>query len=395
MKNKIATLVLMTSLIMSVSGVVFAQGSRPPANSDGYTASSKSLLGVHQNLNGDMTIRDIGNNELGATTAIVNGDFEQGGFVGWSETSSKGWLIVVPSPFPPHSGSWAAWLGGDNNELAIISQTNVSIFTPTTLRLWYWVDSGDSCGYDYGYVKVNSNIVHTWDLCYSNNSSGWLPLNIDLSAYNGQTVTLSVEVVTDASYFSNLFIDDVSLYRTFADVPYGYWSQDFIERLFGAGITGGCGTGPLVYCPDNTVTRAEMAVFLERGSHYPVPYAAPNVAPTFNDTVGHWAEDWIEALKNDGITSGCGNGNYCPEASVTRAQMAVFLLRARYGSNYTPPNATGVFADVPVGYWADDWIEQLAAESITGGCGAGIYCPDAPVTRAQMAVFLVRTFNLP
>jgi hypothetical protein len=51
--------------------------------------------------------------------------------------------------------------------------------------------------------------------------------------------------------------------------------------------------------------------------------------------------------------------------------------------------------DVPESYWAASWIEQLANEGITGGCGNGNYCPDTSVTRAQMAVFLVRTFNLP
>jgi hypothetical protein len=75
--------------------------------------------------------------------------------------------------------------------------------------------------------------------------------------------------------------------------------------------------------------------------------------------------------------------------------MAVFLLKATHTSTYTPPAATGVFTDVPKGYWADKWIEQLALEGITSGCGAGTYCPDAGVTRAQMAVFLVKTFSLP
>jgi hypothetical protein len=53
-----------------------------------------------------------------------------------------------------------------------------------------------------------------------------------------------------------------------------------------------------------------------------------------------------------------------------------------------------MFADVPLGHWAGSWIEQLAREGITGGCGGGNYCPDSPVTRAQMAVFLTRTFGL-
>jgi hypothetical protein len=86
---------------------------------------------------------------------------------------------------------------------------------------------------------------------------------------------------------------------------------------------------------------------------------------------------------------------YCPENPVTRAQMAVFLLKAKHGSSYMPPAATGVFSDVPVGYWADRWIEQLALEVITSGCGPETYCPESDVTRAQMAVFLVKAFNLP
>lgn len=84
-------------------------------------------------------------------------------------------------------------------------------------------------------------------------------------------------------------------------------------------------------------------------------------------------------------------------SEVTRAQMAVFLLKSKYGTSYAPPDVgagTG-FTDVPANYWAAAWIKQLAAEGITGGCGTGIYCPDSPVTRAQMAVFLVKTFNLP
>ncbi|MBI5838613.1 MAG: S-layer homology domain-containing protein [Chloroflexi bacterium] len=104
----------------------------------------------------------------------------------------------------------------------------------------------------------------------------------------------------------------------------------------------------------------------------------------------------MERLAAEGITSGCGNGNYCPDNAVTRAQMAVFLLRARHGSSYAPPAATGaMFNDVLVNYPGSAWIEQLAREGITSGCSSNQYCPDSPVTRAQMAVFLVRAFNLP
>jgi len=179
----------------------------------------------------------------------------------------------------------------------------------------------------------------------------------------------------------------------FGDAPPTYWAYTFIEKLSDAGITAGCGGGN--YCPLDPVTRAQMAVFLERGmngSNYVPPAATGNV---FNDVgAGDFAANFIEQLAADGITAGCGGGNYCPDSQVTRDQMAVFLLRAKYGSNYSPPAATGVFNDVPPGRFAAAWIEKLAADGITAGCGGGNYCPDAEVTRDQMAVFLVRTFGL-
>lgn len=103
--------------------------------------------------------------------------------------------------------------------------------------------------------------------------------------------------------------------------------------------------------------------------------------------------DDVEKLIRNGVTAGCGAGAYCRNASVTRAQMAVFLLKASLGAGYAPPACTGtVFTDVPcTGGIFDPWIEDLAARQITGGCGAGLYCPNDPVTRAQMAVFLLKT----
>ncbi|MBK9209364.1 MAG: S-layer homology domain-containing protein [Anaerolineales bacterium] len=186
--------------------------------------------------------------------------------------------------------------------------------------------------------------------------------------------------------------------NTFGDVPNAYWAWQYVERLYHAGVTSGCNQSPLIFCPENSVTRAQMAVFLLKAK-YGSSYAAPSVGMStgFNDvSVTHWAAAWIKQLAAEGITSGCGNGNYCPEDEVTRAQMAVFLLKAKHEAGFTPSSASGgMFADVPIGYWSIVWIEQLANEGITGGCGAGNYCPENLVTRAQMAIFLVKTFNLP
>lgn len=180
--------------------------------------------------------------------------------------------------------------------------------------------------------------------------------------------------------------------QTFNDVPGDYWAYEFIEILAANGITTGCGNGN--YCPEEPVSRAQMAVFLERGMNGSDFVPPPASGSVFLDVAADdFASDFIEQFYSDGITAGCGNNSYCPDAEVSRAQMAVFLLRAKYGSGYSPPTATGVFNDVDLSYWAVHWIEALAEEGITDGCGNGNYCPEDSVSRAQMAVFLVRTFG--
>jgi hypothetical protein len=248
-------------------------------------------------------------------------------------------------------------------------------------------------------MLVNNNTtIYSWNLCQSTNTGGWVPLDLNLSTYYGQTIALTLAVITDEAGISNLFLDDISLIElTFADVPYGYWAESYIQRLYNAGVTGGCATSPLMYCPGNAVTRDQMAVFLLRAKHGS-SYVPPAVGGStgFNDVpIDYWAAAWIKQLAAEGITGGCGNGNYCPSSSVTRDQMAVFLLRGEHGSSYVPPAPSGMFADVPTNYWAAPWIEQLAVEGITGGCGGGNYCPSNTVTRDQMAIFLVRAFSLP
>ncbi|HEV7501924.1 MAG TPA: S-layer homology domain-containing protein, partial [Vicinamibacteria bacterium] len=104
--------------------------------------------------------------------------------------------------------------------------------------------------------------------------------------------------------------------------------------------------------------------------------------------------DFVRKLVANGITAGCGGGSYCRNDAVKRKQMAVFLLKAKLGAAHVPPPATGtVFNDVPASDPFAPWIEELASLSITGGCGGGAFCPEAPVRRDQMAVFLLKTLE--
>ncbi|MDH3499540.1 MAG: S-layer homology domain-containing protein [Acidimicrobiia bacterium] len=169
---------------------------------------------------------------------------------------------------------------------------------------------------------------------------------------------------------------------TFSDIA-GNTHVANIEAIAAAGITQGCTT--VLYCPNNNVTRGQMAAFLTRAMSLP---AAPSAG--FTDTVGHTFEDDINRVAAARITQGRTATTYAPDDPVTRGQMAAFLSRAlnlasapRYG-----------FTDT-VGHTFEDDIDRVAAAAITLGKTATTYAPDENVNRGQMASFLARAFELP
>jgi len=145
---------------------------------------------------------------------IQNGDFEQGAGNAWQESSTQGWALIMQAndlPIPTHGGNWSAWLGGDNNEIATISQQVQVPTQQTTLRYYAWSKSSDICGYDFGRVLVNETVVELFDLCTDTDSNGWSLHTVGLSQYAGQTIALRFRVETDISNGSSLFVDDMTL----------------------------------------------------------------------------------------------------------------------------------------------------------------------------------------
>jgi hypothetical protein len=186
---------------------------------------------------------------------------------------------------------------------------------------------------------------------------------------------------------------------TFVDVPRRHWAWRQVEAAYAAGVTGGCATAPLRFCPDAAVTRAQAAVLLLRGK-LGANYSPPPATGRFQDVpASDLFAPWVEDLAERGITGGCSASPplFCPGQSVTRAQIAVFLLATDEGSLYAPPPAVGTFQDLPATSPFAAWAEELARRGVTGGCGVNPprFCPAQPVTRAQAAVFVVGAFELP
>ncbi|MCX8062477.1 MAG: hypothetical protein N3D16_07835, partial [Anaerolineales bacterium] len=151
---------------------------------------------------------------------LPNGNFEQGRVI-WQESSQKGYAILynisqTSNAAPPHSGNWAAWLGGALGEISSIQQSVTIPPEKPILSYWHWIASEDSCGYDFGGVLVNNSVIDMYALCDDQDTHGWTLHAVDLSAYKGQTVFLEIRAETDDLYNSNLFIDDVGFQTSLA-----------------------------------------------------------------------------------------------------------------------------------------------------------------------------------
>jgi hypothetical protein len=145
-----------------------------------------------------------------------NGDFEQGPVI-WQEYSTHGWGLILqvypnglPEEIPPYDGTWAAWLGGDYDEISYIQQQITVPADRPYLSYYHWINSVDYCGYDFGGVLVNGVVVEAYDLCNDTNTGGWVKKVVNLSAYAGQSVAIQIRAECDSSYNSNLFIDQVA-----------------------------------------------------------------------------------------------------------------------------------------------------------------------------------------
>ena len=179
----------------------------------------------------------------------------------------------------------------------------------------------------------------------------------------------------------------------FADVEEGSHT-DNIHALAASGITRGCATEPLRFCPRQPTTRAQMASFLVRTLAVFGTDAGVSLA-SFEDVVGvHQAA--VDALATMGVFDGteCGQDLFCPDEPISRWTMAVWLVRIL--DEPEPSADSSRFVDVDAAEWWMPYAERLAELEITRGCATEPrrFCPEDPVSRAHMASFLSRAFEL-
>lgn len=252
-----------------------------------------------------------------------------------------------------------SWCGG---RTALTSRTGISVGWADTYRWnlpYQWIDITGLPGGTYT-VRAMPD-PHDWFLeTDETGDCGWTRVRFNSSGSSVTVVNSGRGCPTD--YSGNTF------------EPHILWAYE-------NGITVGCDLD--MFCPGNPVTRAQMALFIDR---------AMDLGPTnqdfFDDDDGVTGEASINRMAKAGITGGCGDRRYCPSRTVTRGEMAAFLVRALH---LPPPVEPDHFVDDEDSMF-EAAIDSLFEAGITTGCGPDRYCPSSSVTRGQMTAFLFRAF---
>ncbi len=214
-------------------------------------------------------------------------------------------------------------------------------------------------------------------------------LSVAATAGNGNNVA----TVALAGAQQGTFTDATSVIPPFQDITGNETVYlPAIDLLQESGITKGCQSSPPGYCSAQAIPEEQMAVFVIRSvegsdnfTYTPLPY----FTDVGSDSVYF---PFIQRMQDRSIAYLCGATTFCPSAVVTRAIMSQLIIRSRLGITGVPTNfpATPYFTDVPSTHPFFPYIQKMRQLGITSGCTATTYCPDDPVTRGQMAVFIER-----
>ena len=284
--------------------------------------------------------------------------------------------------------SGAGTVVGDHPKVSSDGSTIIFRSTATNLDADYSTDTSNIFTYDVPSQRTmlvsrgyDGEAANNWVFEYALSADG---LTV---AYNSQATNLTTDTYPGDEW--NMFI--TTPHGRFHDDDGSIFEAD-IEWLAWQGITKGCNPPDNdMFCPDDFVTRGQMAALLVRA----LAYADDGGGDLFVDDDDSIFETDIDKLKTAGVTKGCNppdNTMYCPASYVTRGQMAAFLVRAL---GYTDDGGGDLFVDDDDSIFETD-IDKLGAAGVTLGCNPPDntrYCPASYVTRGQMAAFLHRALG--
>jgi hypothetical protein len=215
--NAVALIILILAILLSITSLALASSPRLPENHTPFLSNVVDVQASQQvdhlaGVDNQIFLPIVSNRPAGL--AVPNGDFESGPIV-WTEFSTNSRNLILfenDLPVAPHSGSWAAWLGGANDDISYIEQTLTIPAGSPHFTYWHWIDSEEvNCVFDFAGVFADDSLEDVYDLCSDNNTSGWRSYSVDLSAYAGETRTIQIWAETNNNgQVSSLYIDDVS-----------------------------------------------------------------------------------------------------------------------------------------------------------------------------------------
>lgn len=283
--------------------------------------------------------------------------------------------VISPMAYPNHwSTGWFGFTSPADHPGGVIDASMrdaiARVGGQTTIRPWLQDFGG------YGSVEVRAQIDAADAL-----GLGWM-------LWNAGSVFTEAGIPSDAAVRTPGSVPppetQVIPFSGFWDVADGTTFSADVRWLGEQRITTGCNP-PWGddFCPRRSLTRAEAATMLVRALDL-----EPSDVDRFSDDDGTTHEGSINALAGAGITRGCAATSFCPDQPLTRAQMASLVARALD----LPPVEADTFRDDDGSSHEAD-IERIAAVEITVGCGPELFCPGDPVTRDQAAAFLRRALG--
>jgi photosystem II stability/assembly factor-like uncharacterized protein len=314
-----------------------------------------------------------------------NGTFVSVGVSGDIFTSTDG--LTWTERESPHSYSLFGVAYGNDTFVAVghlgtvLTSPDGSTWTERnsgTSEEFYGVAFGNNTFVAVGYSIVYGDIIFTSPdgVVWTQRNSGTSRILYGVTYGEGTFVAVGGAILQSDPVSSDVF----------SDVPPDYWAYNYISAIYNAHITTGCSQNPLKYCPEDNVTRGQMAAFIIRAKYGET--FSYTTTPYFTDVPStHTFFKYVQKLKDDGITA--VSGIYDVDSYVTRGQMAAFIIRSKYGENFSYTQ-NPYFSDVPATHGFFKYVQKLKDDHITAV--SGTYGVDNIVTRAQMAAFLARAF---